>query len=443
MMHSVFIFLFLVLTVTASSQSFHPIPEVQDPVLFNSQLQYTASLLHKKNSQVRVLVYGQSISEQDWWKEVRSFFEKSYPDVDLVFENSAIGGFSSERLKITTENDIISFYPDLVLFHDYGNEEDYERIISIIKSKTTADIAIQTDHMALQDQMWHDRHGDVWLPELCRKYGLALLDVRRYWKLYLQENDLKITDLLTDGVHLNDHGNYVMAETIKAYFSNLKQDSVGDNRLTTLKRGKDFLIDNASITLSFTGNRVDVSMDKPGQIDVLLDNAPLHSNKGCYYYTRPALKSTGAFLTKIGSIIAVDLSGKPQEEDWSLKVLSVDSMKQLVEFSLYGTKTGEDGTGESSKRFTSKSGRITIQPNAWFVRRHNGDFAQHSWIKPGDVIQWQTKSMCRTSAVLSGSATETLLQGVSNTRHQLKISGPGASFINEIIVYTPMLKHSR
>lgn len=439
-----FIFLCSTLfSISVYSQLFRPVSKVQNPPLFNTQLRYTASLLNEKKPHVRVLIYGQSISVQEWWNDVRTYFEKKYPNAKFTFANKAIGGFSAERLKLTTENDIVSFYPDLILFHDYGNEDDYEKIIRIIRSKTTADIAIQTDHMADQSQEWHDRHSEVWLPELCEKYGLALLDIRKCWKNYLNENNLDIKDLLADGVHLNDHGNYLMAEIVKAYFNNLKYEGVPQSKITKLQKGKDFSIKQGSITIPFTGNRVDISSNvRSGNkhIDLLVDGISPKENGGYYYYTRPTLKSTGEFLTRIGSLIAIELSDQIQEEDWSLTVLSIDSVKQEIKFALHGSITGSDGIGTSTKKFTSNSGKITIYPEAWFVRRHDGDFSQYRWIKPGDVLQWETKSMCSTSTFLSGSSITTLIQGITNTNHQLKITGSGVGHIHEITVYSPLLE---
>ena len=194
--------------------------------------------------------------------------------------------FGADKLKLTAANDIISFYPDLILFHDYGNEEDYEKIIRMIRTRTTADIAIQTDHMAQQNQEWHDRHSNVWMPALCNKYGLALIDVRRYWKQYLLENKLEINDLLSDGVHLNDHGNYLMASIIKKYFDNLTYLPVSDNRVRYLKRDKDFFIKTDSILLPFTGNRIDIFSDASANaipINLKLDHQSLRSNHRCFY----------------------------------------------------------------------------------------------------------------------------------------------------------------
>ena len=55
------------------------------------------------------------------------------------------------------------------------------------------------------------------LPETARKYGCGLADNRGAWIDYLKANHLEPRALLKDGVHLNDHGNYLMAELVKRY----------------------------------------------------------------------------------------------------------------------------------------------------------------------------------------------------------------------------------
>jgi hypothetical protein len=167
-----FFLAFLLYSGNARAQLVYKLPEVKDTSLFRQGTSRTAWLLNN-GKEIRILVYGQSISAQEWWQEVKSFLEMRYPQARIHMANKAIGGFSSERLKLTVDNDVISFYPDLVLFHDYGNEEDYETIIQTIRKRTTAEIAVQTDHMAVQAQTFHDKHSEEWLPALCRKYGLA------------------------------------------------------------------------------------------------------------------------------------------------------------------------------------------------------------------------------------------------------------------------------
>ncbi len=75
----------------------------------------------EKRNRVKILVYGQSISEQEWWLEVKRCVEKRFPDAGIIMENKAIGGFSTQYLFKTVEMDVSSFHPDLVLLHIYGN----------------------------------------------------------------------------------------------------------------------------------------------------------------------------------------------------------------------------------------------------------------------------------------------------------------------------------
>ena len=96
---------------------------------------------------VRVLFYGQSITEQEWSKQVAADLRRRFPDADLDIQNRAIGGFASQLLGRPAEFDLYPFYPDLVIFHVYGGDKEYEAIIHNIRSRTTADVMMQTDHV--------------------------------------------------------------------------------------------------------------------------------------------------------------------------------------------------------------------------------------------------------------------------------------------------------
>jgi len=71
------------------------------------------------------------------------------------------------------------------------------------------------DPAKVKSEDWHDRHSYEWLPELCRRYGCGLVDVRRPWLQYPTENHLRATDVLSDGTHLNAQGNWLLAELTK------------------------------------------------------------------------------------------------------------------------------------------------------------------------------------------------------------------------------------
>ena len=88
---------------------------------------------------MRVLFYGQSITEQEWSKQVTEDLRKRFPNADLEIENRAIGGFASQLLIRPAEHDVYPFYPDLVIFHVFGANQQYEQIIKSIRSRTTAE----------------------------------------------------------------------------------------------------------------------------------------------------------------------------------------------------------------------------------------------------------------------------------------------------------------
>jgi hypothetical protein len=432
------------LSFSVKAQSYFTVPQVKDTMQFKNGVARTAWLLTsagEANPQsVRILVYGQSISEQSWWKDVRDYVEKRFPLANITFINKAIGGFSSERLKLMAENDVVSFYPDLVLFHDYGNEADYETIIQTIRRKTTAEIALQTDHMAAQGQEWHDKHSHEWLPAICSKYNLALIDVRSVWKTYLKENNLEIKDLLVDGVHLNAHGNYLMASIIQQYFASLHDAPANDQYVKNLKAGNDFAVKQNKIDIPVSGNRVDLIW-KPNvgsnvHAAVYIDEKKPSAFNTCYFYTRPSLDGAG-FLRKIGQVLAMKLTDKAKEEEWAMTITSTDSVKQQMGFSLKGSLTGEDGTGTSESTFTSNSGKIIIEPTFWFRAK---EFAKFQWVKPGDVLKWEVKSMCKDEVVPNVGAVTTVVQGIDNGQHRLKLTGKGLKDLQAIRVYEPPLK---
>lgn len=412
-------------------------------VRFPEHAARTGRLLRTPGAEVRILVYGQSISMQKWWEAVWDFAKNQYPSARMVVENRAIGGFSSERLKRMVENDVVPFYPDLVIFHDYGNEPDYEQIIRTIRSKTTAEIAVQTDHVAVgQNEEWHDRHGTVWLPELCRKYGLALIDVRRGWKRYLLENNLPAKDLLTDNVHLNDRGNALMATLTNRLFSALPTGDVSEKDVKILQSAIDFRAKKGKIQVSLEGNRVDLVWKKlPAVVEpiaVVLDGKNPSSFGESYAHTRPSLTPEGFFLRRIGQLLQFDLGPQPLAEDWSLTVLSVDSLRQQLRFRVTGSRTGDDGEGSSDTLFVSRSGRLRIPSDGWFRRKSENDFRQFSWLKRGAMLRWRVFPMSHDK-VVPATGPVTVVQGVPSGPHVLELSGKSLSGLQEIRVYRPQV----
>ena len=440
-----FLLLLLLGSRLAAAQPFFPIPETGDPALFSPYVARTARLLQAPPSPtdtVRVVVYGQSISMQDWWLDVKSYLETQYPRTPLLVLNRAIGGFSAERLKLMVANDLVPLAPDLVLFHDYGNEADYETIIRTIRERTTAEVAVQTDHVAVgQNEAWHEQHNGEWLPALCKKYQLPLIDVRTAWKTYLQRHNLTPPALLKDQVHLNDHGNYLMAGIIKRYLAALPRPTPANPSpiLVVYRAGAQYKPSQQKLRLLVEGNRVDLAWPPGGptgeSVTVRIDGKKPSERPESYFYTRPARQPQGFFLTHIGQLLAMQLGGSPQEEDWTLTVTAVDTARGQLRFTLRGSRTGEDGAGSSDSRFTSRSGRITITPEGWFRRKNPGDFGQFRWLAPGDTLGWQVKCMGKDTVVPHLAGPVTVVLGIPNGQHVLELEGQ--TLPSEVRVYKP------
>lgn len=100
----------------------YPTPKnLGDPAKLGLGIQRTMTLLATSTPEhrntVRILFYGQSITEQNWWQNVAADLKQRFPNANLQIENRALGGFASQLLVNTAETDLYPFYPDLMIFH--------------------------------------------------------------------------------------------------------------------------------------------------------------------------------------------------------------------------------------------------------------------------------------------------------------------------------------
>ncbi len=315
---------------------------------------------------VRILVYGQSISEGIWWRHVERDLRSRFPHADLEMVNRAMGGHASNYLVREAETDVYPFYPDLVIFHVYGAHTCYEQIISRIRSRTTAEVLITSDHLGAGEvpDARGEFHEDRWtkfmasfIPQVARRYGCELVDVREPWKRYVVDNKIAAKDLLIDGIHLGQQGNLFYAALIGRQLvcrPELKADS---DAVRSYEVGGDVRWKDGKLALEFEGNRVD-AIAGPGEesstgATVLIDGKKPSEFRQCYAFTRaygPGMK-----------ILCVFSEQTPLVEDWTIRVTGMNQAKKSFAFEAIGSKTGADGAGSSDKRFVSQSGRIGIE----------------------------------------------------------------------------------
>ena len=444
----------------------YPIPKyLGDPATLGRSIQRTMTLLATSTpahpNTVRILFYGQSITEQDWWHSVAADLKRRFPNANLLIENRALGGFSSQRLVKTAEADLYPSYPDLMIFHVYGSHTDYADIIRRTRERTTAEVMIQTDHVTKDEDLTEETDpakltpdGKIWnsfmnyrqIPDLARKYGCAVVDQRNIWKRYLSENHLHASELLKDGVHPNAFGNYLMAEIVKAYLvrrSDTTVDPMDCDTVRTSAVGREIRWSGNNLTVPFDGNRVDLLLGggAAGDFgDVRIDGKKPSEIPEVYGFTR-ALSTPGG---KWPVILKLSSEKPLQLEDWTLQTKRDAADSKRYVFTLTGSKTGPDGDGASDARFVSRSGRVVIEPEDWDL--------EYALALPGikpvpqtltvhwSVIPHFADKIFPPSHDLAVPEAFTVAQGLANGHHVLQISGNSARFVQAVRVYRPPVR---
>lgn len=443
-----------------------PPAPAKDDSNFGAGIQRTMTLLAtstpEHHNRVRILFYGQSITKQDWWIDVANDLKKRFPHADLQIENRAIGGFAAPLLIRPAEHDLYPFYPDLTIFHVYGGDDDYEAIIANIRRRTTSEIAFHSDHVTwlptgtflddkekLNTYQWHDRHSTEWLPQLAQKYGCEAIEIREPWKQYLKDNKLQPKALLSDDIHLNNWGNFLLASLVKPHLrynpkfpNNLWKDLV-----RTYEVGKDVKWKDGKLVLEFEGNRVDAiaakaTDGKSHQARILIDSKKPSQFPELYSITRPS----SAVGVDWPAIIQVSWEKPLVVEDWTAKITEINDDASQFKFEVRGSKTGFDGSGVNTEKFVSKSGRVVIEPQNWWLK-NSREFSGKPTPK-GFEIKWQILPMFVDAYVApkiedpTREYVTTVAQNLSNSKHKLEIipDKNGIVPIQAIRVYRPPLK---
>jgi hypothetical protein len=455
------IFLLFPIFAIVNGQTPFPLPEPpENPAVLGARIQRTMGLLAgstaRDRRKVRILFYGQSITEQEWWKDVANDLKQRFPHADLTIENRAIGGFAAPLLIRPSEHDLYPFYPDLLIFHVYGGAEDYEAIIAKIRSRTTSEILLHSDHIdwiptgknddpdAVKRYEWHNSHSTTFLAALADKYGCELAEIREPWRRYLKENRLEPKQLLSDSIHLNNWGNFLLATLIKPHLRYNPLFPASQDLVRTYRVGSDVKWQDGKLVLEFEGNRIDAIADRNFSgaatgANILIDGKKPSEFPELYSITRPSV------TVGVGwpAIIQVSSQKPLIVEDWKATIVEINSDASKFKFDVIGSKTGYDGSGTNDKLFVSNSGRAVIEPQNWWLK-NSYEYSKQLTPK-GFEIKWQVKPMFVDSYVppkITDATREyptTLAQNLSNSKHVLEIipEANGTVPIQAIRVYRP------
>ena len=448
--------LIALLVVAGLSRAAEPFPPVTPEVLgdatkFGANVQRTMRLLATstpaKRNPVRVLFYGQSITEQKWADLVAADLKARFPHADLTIENRALAGYSSQLLVKTAETDLYPFAPDLVIFHVYGAHDKYEAIIRGIRERTGAEVLMQTDHVTKPGDLTEEtdpaklppagKHWDAFmnqnfLPGVAKKYGCELCDQRSIWKRYLTANKLAPKALLSDDVHLNAHGDFLMAECVKAYLCyDPAAKPAADSYFTIVPVAPT----GGTIVVPIEGSRVELVFGpetwKP--VAVQIDGVKPSEMPGAYTFTRALAKQGGKWPVVAG----MRPTGKPVAEEWTMEMTKDAAMPKHFAFTLTGSVSGPDGEGRTDKAFVSKSGRVTIAPEDWGV-----EYALVlRGIKPvPDKLTVTFKTVFQGGDYIKPAKT-LAMDGLTNGPHELVLTG-GTQWVAGVRVTRPPLGRS-
>ncbi len=457
------IFCFLSLSISAAPP--YPLPAIEDTSYFGKYIQRTMKLLStstmEKRNTVKILVYGQSISEQAWSDSVKVYLNKKFPSANIIMINRAIGGYASQELKKPTYMDIPSFYPDLVIFHVYGSHYDLDTIMHTIRRTTTAEVLLQNSHVGAGDaapNSWEDTYGFTHIPNIANKYSCEYANIRSPWKKYLSDNTKTANDLTSDGTHLNDHGNFLMAKLVERYlFDNPKYKADTFNSVRSYKVGTDIFWENGTLTLPFSGNKIEIIADNPivnmDSATVLIDNRKPSEFKETRMHYRPNVPYNYDWKINtpwgFGGPMRISSGTNLLDETWTITITGKTpiSGKYKIDFNIGGSKIGFDGSGSFTtssdghigNTFISNSKRVIIRPIDWwyfFNQNHYSVGAKFTW----QVLKFFNDSFLPPLTVNPAlESVQVLAQGIVNGPHTLVLSATGLGNvpIKEIRVYQP------
>lgn len=453
MKHLVYLFILLNIMLLAQENNF-PAVNLADFKASGAHIQRTMGLLQNSTAEhkntIRIMFYGQSITKQDWWKDVVTDLKKRFPNANIIAVNPAIGGFASNLLVTTTPMDVYPFYPDLVIFHVYGNHFKYEEIIADIRKNTTAEVALQTDHCgggddpAKADTGWTAFMNGQHIPAVAKKFNCAIFDVRTGWKKHLLDNKLPQGDLLMDGTHLNKFGCFLMSELVKRELvvvpemKDVFTDSMVKEIPVTFIDGKS--------CIEFTGNRVELIYDRvenPAELSVLIDDKKPSEIASCYTFTRPNEGPGIDWPWTVSTPYRIDSNSLRVAEDWKLTI--TEGNKEDFKYKLSGSITGDDGEGNSKDKFISKSGRVMINPQYWWK---NTGGKTESLLKPDYEIKFKSVLMGNDTVKIPEMPDTTLqyttilASNLSNEEHTLilQVKEGTTPPVKAIKVYAPPVK---
>jgi hypothetical protein len=170
-----------------------------------------------------------------------------------------------------------------------------------------------------------------------------------------------------------------------------------------------------------------------------------HSPKdidGCYQVTRSSpLKSVPDWP----ALRRITLLHDHTAQDWKATITNITPDEKLVDFTVRASATGDDGNGNSSRKYVSTSGQLSIDGDDWMFE--SGYDLKHIPLQIPAEVHWSVQCICngKPEVIDRGDGMTqyryVLGAGLFNGKHTVKLSFPPNDLANaiEFRAYKPPL----
>lgn len=397
--------------------------------------------------------------------ELIAMIREQFPDAPPIVYKTMVGGSTPYHLlRGWARHLVVPDRPDVVLIYNFGGTPGMDKLLTELRTQTTADIIVPTLHWCRNHQpVWPDPDADCrhvspnTLRELCGRRGVEFVENRRDITKYMVDNKLEIADLLVDSVHQSPYAAKIINSNIAQHFRHAGAFSYDprsrERRIEAENAAKsgDWRADKngqaitgskgATLTVQFTGTSIDLIGWRSlagGSVQIWIDGkradeAPVFHAM----YVQPSpknyidLSSRQVDFRRVVSDRCphgVSLGKNLVPQDWTITMTSDNG-----DYELAGSVTGPDGKGSALKAFTSASGQIIIEPNLWRLPKTN---------RTGDTFTFQVKRSAQGQINFAGAPEKfraRVVDNLPNGKHtlRLEVHGPHGVSIDAFDVFQP------
>jgi hypothetical protein len=359
--------------------------------------------------------------------------------------------------------------PDLVFSYTSGTAEGLENFLHDIRSRTTAEIIIPTLHQRPPfgpDDVEKGMGDWAMARATSAKHNVEFVENRRELADYIKTNNLVPDDLLRDHNHQNFHGQIRIWDNITRHLVENAQPTYAPEtleRTVPVAPPASTATEKVSVTgswtsadgaihstaagdkvkITFNGNQIYVigrSGSNGGSVKVTVDGVP--GDQAQFFVSNYIQASDRQW--RIPHLADLGDASKIVPQNWVIQMTS-----DKGDFSLTGSVTSADGTGNLTNPFTSTSGQISLDPKNWrqgHVTPARAGFPEYA-VQNGDKFTWDVTRSTPAEVSFKADTDSQLVEPLArnllpNGPHTIELTTTGGDVtINSFYVYQPPEKN--